>query len=202
MIVALAAASASSLAAATSLRLSGCAGEDLAVRSALQNKLADVCVDMCKELGAYPEKCSCPDYVDTTDKTPGVVTWPELLEHMGNLKTWGQDTLKSWRSLSALQQRAIVAAHRNHLLQGSLQASDACARTDLRRRAQVQNRLSDVCVEMCKELGSYPDKCTCPDYVDTTDKTPGVMTWDELLARMSEIASNGRSAIKGWRSQV
>merc|ERR1719362_2707913 len=188
MIVALAAASASSLATATSLRLLGCAGEDLALRMTLQNKLADVCVDMCKELGAYPEKCSCPDYVDTTDKTPGVVTWPELLEHMGNLKTWGADKIKSWRSLSALQKVATkVHRNRNFLVQGMLQASSACVHSDLRKRVAVQNTLSDVCVDMCKELGAYPEKCNCPDYVDNTDKTPGVMTWDELLGYMDEV---------------
>merc|ERR1719487_2290026 len=34
-----------------------CLSEDLKVRAALQNKLAGVCVDMCKEVGAYP-KCT------------------------------------------------------------------------------------------------------------------------------------------------
>ena len=57
-----------------------CESEDLAVRAQLQNKLADVCVDMCKEVGAFP-KCTCPDFV-APDSTPGVMTWPELLEHM------------------------------------------------------------------------------------------------------------------------
>merc|ERR550537_163683 len=84
---------------AVSLRSGSCAAEDLAVRATLQNKLADDCVEMCKELGAYPEKCKCPEYVDTTDKTPGVVTWEELLTYMGDVKLWGQDTLKGWQGM-------------------------------------------------------------------------------------------------------
>merc|ERR1740138_197371 len=100
-------------ASAETLRGGSCVAEDLAVRTALQNKLADVCVEMCKELGAYPEKCSCPDYVDTTDKTPGVVTWPELLKYMGDVNLWGQDTLKGWRGMiSTLQRRAVAEVRR------------------------------------------------------------------------------------------
>merc|ERR1719491_2627964 len=60
-----------------------CAADDLKHRAQLQNKLAGVCVDMCKEVGAFP-KCTCPDFV-APDSTPGVMTWPELLEHMDNL---------------------------------------------------------------------------------------------------------------------
>merc|ERR1719491_1036514 len=64
-----------------------CATDDLKHRAQLQNKLAGVCVDMCKEVGAFP-KCTCPDFV-APDSTPGVMTWPELLEHMDNLSEWG-----------------------------------------------------------------------------------------------------------------
>ena len=71
-----------------------CAAEDLKHRAQLQNKLAGVCVDMCKEVGAFP-KCTCPDFV-APDSTPGVMTWPELLEHMDNLSEWGHGELKSW----------------------------------------------------------------------------------------------------------
>jgi len=39
----------------------------------------------------------------------------------------------------------------------------------------------------CKELDTYPEKCTCPRHTDTTDKTPGVMTWDELLTFMTDV---------------
>merc|ERR1719395_317287 len=79
-----------------------CTAEDLKHRVAVQNKLAGVCVDMCKEVGAYP-KCTCPDFV-APDSTPGVMTWPELLEHMDNLSEWGHGQIKSWTSqASALQ---------------------------------------------------------------------------------------------------
>merc|ERR1719482_1808873 len=71
-----------------------CSAEDLKHRIALQNKLAGVCVDMCKELHAYPQ-CTCPDFVQP-DSTPGVMTWPELLEHMDNLSEWGHGELKAW----------------------------------------------------------------------------------------------------------
>merc|ERR1719343_1708727 len=73
-----------------------CEAEDLAVRAQLQNKLADVCIDMCKELGQYPEKCTCPDYVDTTDKTPNVVTWEELYDRMDKIETFGHGKVMEW----------------------------------------------------------------------------------------------------------
>merc|ERR1719330_1971259 len=75
---------------------------------------------MCKEVGAYPKCSQCANFV-TPDATPGVMTWPELLEHMDNLVAWGQGELKSWRKaaagsalqlkhipLSAVEQRASV----------------------------------------------------------------------------------------------
>jgi len=185
---------------AVTMRGGSCVAEDLAVRAALQNKLADVCVEMCKELGAYPEKCTCPDYVDTTDKTPGVVTWEELLKYMGDVDLWGQDTLKGWRSqISALQRRVAAGVRRHSQTQAQLEVSGACLAQDLQRRAAVQNKLADVCVEMCKEVGAYPEKCSCPDYTDTTDKTPGVVTWPELLTYMDDVEAQGAEALKAWR---
>mmetsp|Transcript_18533 Transcript_18533/g.58080 ORF Transcript_18533/g.58080 Transcript_18533/m.58080 type:complete len:202 (+) Transcript_18533:90-695(+) len=168
-----------------------CAAEDLASRAMLHNKLADLCVDMCKEVGAYPEKCTCPNYVDTTDKTPGVMTWDELLKFMGDLKSWGRDSLKTWKKtvMSTLQQKQAVRV---------VHASKACLAEDARRRAAVQDRLRDACVEMCKELGAYPAKCICPGYADTTDKTPGVLTWDELLAYMEKVRVGGDESLKSW----
>ena len=50
---------------------------------------------------------------------------------------------------------------------------------------------------MCKELGAYPEKFTCPGYADTTDKTSDAMTWDELLTYMDDVSSQGHEAIKG-----
>merc|ERR1719469_1382405 len=85
-----------------------CLAEELAHRMQVQNKLAGVCVDMCKEVGAYP-KCTCPDFVPP-DSTPGVMTWPELLEHMDNLSEWGHGELKEWsQGASALQKSAHVS---------------------------------------------------------------------------------------------
>merc|ERR1719146_387553 len=80
-----------------------CAAQDLKNRAALQSKLADMCVEMCKEVGAYPNCAQCAGFVPP-DPTPGVMTWEELLEHMDNLVDWGHDQLKSWRKqASALQ---------------------------------------------------------------------------------------------------
>merc|ERR1719482_248841 len=120
-----------------------CAAEDLQRRAEFQNKLAGVCEDMCKEVGAYP-KCTCPGFV-APDPTPGVMTWDELLEHMDNLKYWGQDTIKAWtKQASALQKAAMSHAK-------AFQGSQACAAQDMKRRAQVQNKLAGVCEDMCKE---------------------------------------------------
>merc|ERR1719408_175070 len=71
-----------------------CLSEDVQHRMQLQNKLAGFCEDMCKEVGAFP-KCQCPNFVKP-DETPGVMTWPELLEHMDNLGEWGSGLIKDW----------------------------------------------------------------------------------------------------------
>jgi len=71
-----------------------CMAEDLMHRRQIQNKLAGACVDLCKQMGAYP-KCTCPDFAPP-DSTPGVMTWPELLEHMDNLSQWGEGLLNQW----------------------------------------------------------------------------------------------------------
>merc|ERR1719213_832836 len=84
-----------------------CAAEDLQRRAQLQNKLADACEDMCKNVGSYPN-CNCPNFVQP-DSTPGVMTWDELLEHMDNLSSWGADELKVWRQqASALQKTKLI----------------------------------------------------------------------------------------------
>merc|ERR1719440_1424094 len=110
-----------------------CLADDLKHRMQVQNKLAGVCVDMCKEVGAYP-KCTCPDFV-APDATPGVMTWPELLEHMDNLSEWGHGQLKAWSS-----QASFVGLK----AQGA-QTEEACLAEDLARRAQVQNKLAGAC---------------------------------------------------------
>merc|ERR1719183_1026380 len=59
---------------------------------------------MCKEVGAFP-KCTCPDFV-APDSTPGVMTWPELLEHMDNLSEWGHGELKAWTKQASFIQKS------------------------------------------------------------------------------------------------
>merc|ERR1712151_629488 len=161
-----------------------CSAEDLQHRVALQNKLAGICEEMCKEVHAYPKCAQCPDFVKP-DSTPGVMTWSELLEHMDNLVAWGQDSLKGWRKqASALQIKG-----------------QSCVEADQSRRMQVQNRLAGICEEMCKEVNAYPKCAQCPDFVEP-DSTPGVMTWDELLEHMDNLVAWGQDSLKGWRKQA
>merc|ERR1719395_116339 len=174
-----------------------CTAEDLKHRTELQNKLAGVCVDMCKEVGAYP-KCTCPDFV-APDSTPGVMTWPELLEHMDNLSEWGHGELKAWsQQASHLQKSAQLAFAAVH--EQGAQNEEACLAEDHTHRMQVQNKLAGVCVDMCKEVGAYP-KCTCPDFVPP-DSTPGVMTWPELLEHMDNLSEWGHGELKAWSHQA
>merc|ERR1719207_271682 len=86
---------------------SACSAEDLQHRARLQNKLAGVCEDMCKEVGAYPKCSGCPDFVPP-DSTPGVMTWDELLEHMDNLSYWGHDMIKGWKKQASALQKTVV----------------------------------------------------------------------------------------------
>merc|ERR1712087_460362 len=109
---------------------------------------------------------------------------------MDKLESWGHGMVKKWTKMSAFQQLKMASV------------SQACLSEDLKHRAMVQNKLAGVCVDMCKEVGAYPEKCTCPNYVDTTDKTPNVVTWPELLDYMDEVAEAGSAAIKGWHAQA
>merc|ERR1719482_2348089 len=172
----------------TQSNTAACTSEDLQHRAQLQNKLAGVCEDMCKEVGAYPKCSGCPNFV-APDSTPGVMTWDELLEHMDNLVDWGRDQLKGWRKQASEIQKA-VAFH--------AQDSKACATADAQHRAQVQNKLAGVCEDMCKEVGAYPKCSGCPNFVPP-DPTPGVMTWDELLEHMDNLSYWGHDMIKGWK---
>merc|ERR1719240_90570 len=72
-----------------------CVAEDLQHRMQLQNKLAGMCEEMCKEVGSYPSCPGCPNFVPP-DPTPGVMTWDELLTHMDNLSEWGRGMIKGW----------------------------------------------------------------------------------------------------------
>merc|ERR1719174_3440170 len=162
-----------------------CAAEDLGHRVQLQNKLAGVCEDMCKEVGAYPNCNQCPKFV-APDSTPGVMTWDELLEHMDNLVDWGHGEIKAWhKQASALQ-----------TVSGKSQQSEAaCSEKDAARRAQVQNKLAGVCEDMCKEVDAYPKCAQCPAFV-APDPTPGVMTWEELLEHMDNLSEWGQKLLK------
>merc|ERR1719379_2949816 len=108
---------------------SACLSQDLKHRAMVQNKLAGVCIDMCKEVGAYPEKCTCPDYVDTTDKTPNVVTWDELLGYIEKVETYGHEKNQEWtKTYSAIQSsKRVVSA--------TFSASSACMQQDLKHRS-------------------------------------------------------------------
>merc|ERR1719157_357106 len=87
-----------------------CSAMDLKHRTQVQSKLAGMCEDMCKEVGAYPNCAQCSGFVPP-DATPGVMTWEELLEHMDNLVSWGHDQLKAWnKQASALQMKKSPAA--------------------------------------------------------------------------------------------
>ena len=74
-----------------------CLAQDLQHRMQLQNKLAGLCEEMCKEVGSYPSCPGCPNFVPP-DPTPGVMTWEELWTHMDNLSEWGRDQIKSWHA--------------------------------------------------------------------------------------------------------
>merc|ERR1719182_922858 len=162
-----------------------CAAQDLQHRVQFQNKLAGACVDLCKQMGAFP-KCTCPDFVPP-DSTPGVMTWPELLEHMDNLSEWGHGEIKGWKSVASQLQKSVAT-------------EQACLADDLKVRTALQNKLNGVCVDMCKEVGAFP-KCTCPDFV-APDSTPGVMTWPELLEHMDNLSEWGHGELKSWTAQA
>merc|ERR1712060_710796 len=157
--------------------------------------LAGVCEEMCKEVGSYPYCAQCPKFVQP-DSTPGVMTWPELLEHMDNLVAWGQDSLKSWRKQASALQLKNYAASSAFL--AVKQKESACVAEDLQHRSQVQNTLAGVCEEMCKEVGSYPNCAQCPKFVQP-DSTPGVMTWPGLLEHMGNLVAWGQDSLKSWR---
>jgi len=59
----------------------------------------EACVEMCKQLGAYP-KCDCPKF-EPPDATPGVVTWDELYATFDQLKDSGREMLKKYSKLTA-----------------------------------------------------------------------------------------------------
>merc|ERR1719203_1045836 len=170
------------------LQEAACTVMDTKHRMQLQNKLAGVCEDMCKEVGAYPKCSQCPSFV-APDSTPGVMTWEELLGHMDNLVAWGQGMIKSWHKEAAA------------LVQKDAGGDKSCATMDTKHRVQLQNKLAGVCEDMCKEVGAYPNCAQCPSFV-APDSTPGVMTWEELLEHMDNLVAWGQGMIKNWHREA
>merc|ERR1719401_202427 len=176
-----------------------CAAADSKHRSLLQNKLAGICEDMCKEVGAYPKCAQCPGFV-APDSTPGVMTWEELLEHMDNLVEWGQEMIKGWKKQASALQKSKVAAT-SSISVNSTHGEKACEAEDLKHRAQFQNKLAGMCEDMCKEAGAYPNCSQCAGFVPP-DSTPGVMTWEELLEHMDNLVDWGHDQLKAWTKQA
>merc|ERR1719487_2219835 len=154
---------------ASALQVTNVVMQDSQLRATIQNKLAGICEDMCKEVGAYPKCSQCPDFV-APDATPGVMTWEELLTHMDNLSSWGAESIKGWKKQASATQTSNVVMQDSQL------------------RATIQNKLAGICEDMCKEVGAYPKCSQCPDFV-APDATPGVMTWEELLTHMDNLSS-------------
>merc|ERR1719343_1922387 len=172
-----------------------CEASDAKHRALIQNKMASICEDMCKEINAYPKCSQCPDFV-APDSTPGVVTWPELLEHMDNLAAWGQTQVKGWH-----KQASALQTQQHPQLAAVEVKNTGCETSDLQHRVQFQNKMAAVCEDMCKEVGAYPKCSQCPDFV-APDATPNVLTWTELLGHMDNLVAWGQDQIKGWHKQA
>jgi len=128
------------------------------------------------------------------------MTWEELLAHMDNLVAWGKDSIKGWTAqAAAVLTQNKIAGHAQTAMQ-IISDNKACVAQDLKHRAQVQNKLASSCVDMCKEIGAYP-KCECPDFAPP-DATPGVMTWDELLAHMDNLVAWGADMNKKAKARA
>merc|ERR1740121_3504025 len=110
-----------------------CLQEDVKIRVQLQNKLAGVCVDMCKEIGAFP-KCTCPDFVaPDSNWATGLRDWPALLDHMDKLSEWGHGELKKWtKTASELQKSAELSVGSLH--EQGKSTEETCLLEDMRHR--------------------------------------------------------------------
>lgn len=178
-----------------------CVAEDSKMRVQFQNKLAGICEDMCKEVGAYPKCSQCVDFA-SPDDTPGVLTWDELLDHMDNLVTWGEDMIKNWKKTASALQKA-AQQHVAAISVNSTMDARACQEADDQIRMlvaqklhQVQKQLRGICVDMCKEVGSYPKCLYCKGY--EADASPGRMSWDELLTHMDDLVAKDQEMLKSW----
>jgi len=121
--------------------------------------------------------------------------WDDLLKFMGDLVDWGRETAKKNTQMAAIQHKVKILK--------AMEVSKACMQADEKEREAVQSRLHGICIDMCKELGAYPKTCTCPGFdKSSVDSSPGVMTWDELLTYMGDVASGAEEQIKGWKSEA
>merc|ERR1719453_103139 len=97
-----------------------------------------------------------------------------------------------------------VASHTTRFLDNH--ESEKCVE-DEKRRVQLlqsltvlQKDVNEACVEMCKQLGAYPD-CDCPSF-EPPDATPGVVTWDELYSMFDQLKDSGREMLKKYHKPV
>jgi hypothetical protein len=129
------------------LAADACAAEDLMHRTQLQNGMAGICEDMCKEVEAYP-KCTCPNFVEP-DSTPGVMTWDELLEYMDGLAQWGRDSIKGWHKQASQIQIAHLNTTTDHKKNATafLQTRSSC-------QLEGQDWVADITVSPTSVAGS------------------------------------------------
>lgn len=114
-----------------------CAADDLKHRISLQNKLAGVCLEMSKEMKAYPHCAQCPESARTGSS--GVMTWDALLTHMDSVSAWGNDKLDAWKKPT--HPAAMQTAVKKSFLAPSLeQVKDqkTCLTVDAQIRSQVK----------------------------------------------------------------
>merc|ERR1719375_2393788 len=100
------------------------------------------------------------------------------------------DAMGKAKSVLSGAEFSLVQTKSRNLLKHvkDVQGEQSCSATDLKNRIRVQNKLAGLCEDMCKEVGAYPKCAACPSFVPP-DPTPGVMTWDELLTHMDNLAA-------------
>jgi hypothetical protein len=175
-----------------------CLSEDVQHRMQLQNKLAGFCEDMCKEVGSFP-KCQCPGFV-APDSTPGVMTWPELLEHMDNLGEWGNGQLKERtpRVCEGLRPAAYPPMRLDMCFGHAYGHAD-----QFLIYAHVTLSLSvyvSYVSYVSKEVGSFP-KCQCPSFA-APDSMPDVLTSSKLLEHMCNLAGRRNDRFDGANAVI
>lgn len=164
-----------------------CNAADSRHRSVMQNKLASICVEMCKDVGAYPNCAQCPDFVKPESS---LMTWDKLFEHMDNLAEWGRGQITMWEKTASTLQRSQAAYYNNQSL-----SDGSCVSIDLTHRQIIQNKLADHCQFLCKGNRPCTQNAECPEYANRHDGS-SVLAWDDLLADMDvlELASPRRGA--------